>query len=401
MLKKTLYGVGIFLFMCLNSAQSLQRLPQARAEEVGMSSQRLARLDGIIQDALEQKHFPGAVVMVGRQGRIVWRKAYGDRQWIPERRPMQLSLLFDLASLTKPLATTTSIMLLVEQGKIRLWDKVTDFFPEFVPYIDETGEPGEDVRLWHLLTHTSGLRPYIPNPEIEENVGIPCTLESLVKYIGATEKLNPPGEEFHYSDLGFILLGYVVEKVSEESLADYAARHVFAPLKMDHTFFKPSVEDRSLCVPTEKVEDQLLQGVVHDPRARLLGGVAGHAGLFSNADDLAVFAQMLLNKGEFQGVRLLSPLTVERMTEIQTQVAYAGRGLGWDLDSDYSTNGGDLFGPASFGHTGYTGTSFWVDPETESFVIFLTNRVHPDDSGEVATWRSRVANVVAAAIIDK
>jgi CubicO group peptidase (beta-lactamase class C family) len=292
-------------------------------------------------------------------------------------------------------------MILVEQGKLRLWDKVTDFVPELSPYISETGEPEEAARLWHLLTHTSGLRPYIPNPEIEEKVGIPCTLEALVEYIGTTEKMNPAGEEFHYSDLGFILLGYIVEQVSGQSLADYAAQHVFAPLKMEHTFFKPPEEALASCVPTEEVEGHLLQGIVHDPRARLLGGVAGHAGLFSNADDLTVFAQMLLNRGEFQGIRLLAPLTVERMTEIRSRVAYAGRGLGWDMNSDYSTNGGDLFGHDSFGHTGYTGTSFWVDPETETFVIFLTNRVHPDDTGDVATWRSRIANVVAAAIIKK
>jgi CubicO group peptidase (beta-lactamase class C family) len=148
------------------------------------------------------------------------------------------------------------------------------------------------------------------------------------------------------------------------------------------------------------LEGHALQGVVHDPRARILGGVAGHAGLFSTADDLAVFAQMLLNRGEFGGIRILSPLSVARMSEVYPPAAFSGRGLGWDLDSDFSTNGGDLFGPVSFGHTGYTGTSLWVDPETQAFVIFLTNRVHPDDTGEVATWRSRVANVVAAAVRD-
>jgi CubicO group peptidase (beta-lactamase class C family) len=401
MSKKAFLIFGILLFILPPRLLSLQRLPEAHAEDVGMSSQRLARLDDVIQEALEEKHFPGAVLVVGRRGRIVWRKAYGDRQWLPQRRPMELSLVFDLASLTKPIATTTSILLLVERGKIRLWDKVEDFVPRMTPYVSESGEPEEEMRLWHLLTHTSGLRPYFPNPEIKAHIGIPCALEDLVGMIATSEKLAPPGEDFVYSDLGFILLGHIVEEVSGESLAEFAFQNVFSYLKMDSTTFSPPAGLKTRCVPTEKVEGRLLQGVVHDPRARLLGGVAGHAGLFSCADDLSVFAQMLLNKGEYQGVRLLAPLTVERMTEIHGRVAFSGRGLGWDLDSGYSTNGGDLFGPHAFGHTGYTGTSFWIDPETETFVIFLTNRVHPDDTGEVATWRSRVANVVAAAILEK
>lgn len=401
MLKNAVIITWIFLFVLPAWLPSLQRLRVARAEEVGMSSQRLARLDDVIQKALDEKQFPGAVLVVGRRGRIVWRKAYGHRQWVPQQRPMDLSLVFDLASLTKPIATTTSVLLLVERGQIRLWDTVEEFVPQLTPFISESGEPGEEMRLWHLLTHTSGLRPYFPNPEIEAHIGIPCTLEDLVRFIADSEKLSPPGEEFLYSDLGFILLGYIVERVSGQSLAEFAAQNIFSPLGMGSTVFNPSDDLKARCVPTEMVEGSVLQGVVHDPRARLVGGVAGHAGLFSSADDLSVFAQMLLNGGEFQGVRLLAPLTVERMTEIQGRVAFAGRGLGWDLDSGYSTNGGDLFGPDSFGHTGYTGTSFWVDPETESFVIFLTNRVHPDDNGEIATWRSRVANVVAAAILDK
>jgi CubicO group peptidase (beta-lactamase class C family) len=170
---------------------------------------------------------------------------------------------------------------------------------------------------------------------------------------------------------------------------------------MGDTGFNPPAGLLSRCVPTEAVDGTPLCGIVHDPRARLLGGVAGHAGLFSSADDLSVFAQMLLDKGAFGDTRILSLLSVDRMTEVYPRAAFAGRGLGWDLDSDFSTNGGDLFGPASFGHTGYTGTSFWVDPATQTFVIFLTNRVHPDDTGEVATWRSRVANVVAASILKR
>jgi CubicO group peptidase (beta-lactamase class C family) len=289
-------------------------------------------------------------------------------------------------------------MLLLEQGRLRLWDKVSDFIPGFRPFLDEEGKKGEDIRIWHLLTHTSGLLPFLRNEEIEESLGIPCALTDMVSYIADLEKLFAAGEKFLYSDLDFITLGFIVESVSGQTLAEFCRDHIFTPLKMEHTLFNPPESLHARCVPTEVVDGELLRGVVHDPRARLLGGVAGHAGLFSTADDLSVFAQMLLGGGEFGGVRILSPLSVARMTEVYPHAAFAGRGLGWDLDSDFSTNSGDLFGPASYGHTGYTGTSLWVDPETRTFVIFLTNRVHPDDTGDVATWRSRVANVVAAAI---
>jgi len=365
-----------------------------------MSRDQLGLLDAIMAEALGERDFPGAVILVGRKGRLVFRKAYGLSQWDPEARPMRVDMLFDLASITKPVATTTAVMILLEQGKLRLWDRVSDFMPGFEPFRDEEGRGGEPIRIWHLLTHTSGLRPILPNTEIEQFLGIPCALADMVRYIGRLDKLFPAGADFLYSDLDFIILGFIVEAVSGRGLADFCREHIFAPLNMTDTGFIPPEDLRSRCVPTEVLDGGPLRGIVHDPRARLLGGVAGHAGLFSTADDLSVYAQMILNRGEFEGVRILSPLSVDRMTEVYPRAAFAGRGLGWDLDSDFSTNGGDLFGPASFGHTGYTGTSLWIDPETGTFVVFLTNRVHPDDSGEVATWRSRVANVVAAAIRD-
>jgi len=357
----TLKATACTLLLCLFLVPEAraQRLPEAEPEEVGMSRVQLGLLDRVMAEALQKRDFPGAVIMVGRKGKIVFRKAYGLSQWVPDEHPMRVDMLFDLASITKPVATTTAVMILLEQGKLRLWDSVSDFVPDFEPFRDEEGRRGDPIRVWHLLT-----------------------------------------QEFLYSDLDFITLGFIVETVSGRGLADFCREHIFAPLKMEDTGFNPPENLRSRCVPTEVLDGEALQGVVHDPRARLLGGVAGHAGLFSTADDLSVFAQMLLDRGEFAGVRILSPLSVDRMIEVYPRAAFAGRALGWDLDSDFSTNGGDLFGPASFGHTGYTGTSFWVDPETRTFVIFLTNRVHPDDTGEAATWRSRVANVVAAAIRD-
>jgi CubicO group peptidase (beta-lactamase class C family) len=387
----------LFYLYCVGTLPA-QRLPEAEPAAVGMSHTQLERLDQVMAEALEKRAFPGAVIVVGREGKIVFRKAYGASQWLPDLRPMQVDMVFDMASLTKPMATTTAVMLLLEQGRLRLWDKVSDFIPGFRPFLDEEGKKGEDIRIWHLLTHTSGLLPFLRNEEIEESLGIPCALTDMVSYIADLEKLFAAGEKFLYSDLDFITLGFIVESVSGQTLAEFCRDHIFTPLKMEHTLFNPPESLHARCVPTEVVDGELLRGVVHDPRARLLGGVAGHAGLFSTADDLSVFAQMLLGGGEFGGVRILSPLSVARMTEVYPHAAFAGRGLGWDLDSDFSTNSGDLFGPASYGHTGYTGTSLWVDPETRTFVIFLTNRVHPDDTGDVATWRSRVANVVAAAI---
>jgi len=298
-------------------------------------------------------------------------------------------------------------MILAEQGKLSIYEKVKDYVPEFTPYVPEKADPNEkvkpaeDARLWHLLTHTSGLPGYTPADEVEKKYGRPCPVDTLVIEIGQLKKEVPPGEKFTYSCLGYITLAYIVKKITGKTIAEFAEQNIFRPLRMRHTFYNPAPKFLSLCVPTQVYEEKPLIGIVHDPLARLQGGVSGNAGLFSTADDLAVFGQMLLGKGEFKGVRILSPLTVERMTTVYPKAAFAGRGLGWDLSSAYASSAGDIFGPRSYGHTGYTGTSMWVDPETETIVIFLTNRVHPDDKGEIVIKRCRVANVVAGAIIKK
>lgn len=387
-----------FFMLSFQLSTLAQPLPYARPEQVGMSAERLQLLPQIIRAAIERKDFPGACLLIARQGKIVFREAFGDCQWIPERRPMQTDMIFDLASITKPIATATSIMILVEQGKIRLWDRVKDFVPEFEPYVGSDGSVSEPARIWHLLTHTSGLPPYANAREVAEKYGTPCPTDSLVKFIATLKKLAPAGKEFHYSCLGFITLAHIVQKITGQTIAAFSEQHIFKPLKMEHTCYTPPERFLPRCVPTEVIEGKPLIGVVHDPLARLQGGISGNAGLFSTMDDLAIFAQMMLNQGEFNGVRILSPLTVARMTEAYPDVAFAGRGLGWDLNSGYSTNGGDLFGPRAYGHTGYTGTSIWIDPETQTMVIFLTNRVHPNDKGEIISMRSRVANIVASAI---
>lgn len=399
--KSGYFLIGFLIILCFQSALAQLRLPSARPEEVGMDSRRLMILDELINQALNRRDFPGAVLLVTRHGKIVWRKAYGRSQLVPEPQPMKVDMIFDLASITKPVATATSIMILVEQGKIRLWDKVKTYIPDFVPYIEEKGLPGEDARLFHLLTHTSGLPPYTDPQEVAKKYGNPCPTELLVKHIAGIRKEFPPGKVFVYSCLNYITLAQIVKIVSGEDIAEFSQKHIFKPLGMTSTFFNPPDEVKPRCVPTEVINGQPLRGVVHDPLARLQGGISGNAGLFSTADDLAIFAQMMLNKGEFKGIRILSPLTVERMTEIFPRLNFSGRGLGWDLDSDYATVRGDLFGYSSYGHSGYTGTSIWIDPETDSAVIFLTNRVHPDDKGEIIAMRSKVANVVAASIIKK
>ncbi|MDZ7413179.1 MAG: beta-lactamase family protein [candidate division KSB1 bacterium] len=387
------------LVLCVFSASGVfAGLPRGRPEQVGMSAAQLALADSLVLQAIRNQEIPGAVLLVMRHGRVVVHKAFGNCQLVPVPRPMSEDMIFDLASITKPVATATSVMILVEQGKLRLEDKVKLFVPSFTPYIDEHGASGEDACIWHLLTHTSGLPPYTNADSVAKRYGSPCRTDSLVAYISRLKKLNPPGKAFHYSCLGFITLAHIVHKVSGHPLDEFARTHIFEPLGMRSTTFCPDSTLLPRVVPTEVVQGAPLCGVVHDPLARLQGGVSGNAGLFSSAEDLAVFAQMMLSEGEYGGRRILSPLAVRLMTSVYPKVAEMGRGLGWDVRSVYASNAGDLF-PGGYGHTGYTGTSIWIDPTTDTVVILLTNRVHPKDVGSVVRLRSLVANVVAGAIV--
>jgi CubicO group peptidase (beta-lactamase class C family) len=392
---------GLVAILALSWACGRRALPTSGANDVGMSAERLGRVEGIITDAIARKEMPGAVLLVARKGKVVLRQAFGDSQRIPEPKRMTADMIFDLASVTKPVATATSIMILAERGKLSLWDRVKVHLPEFVPYADYWGQAGDDARIWHLLTHTSGLPPYTNADDAAKALGNPCRTEDLVKYIAQLPKTNPPGKEFHYSCLGYITMAHIVQKVTGQTIADFAAENIFKPLGMKNTFYRPAQKYLSRCVPTQVIDGKPLIGIVHDPLARLQGGISGNAGLFSTADDLSVFAQMILNNGEWKGERILSPLAVERMTEVYPRAEFSGRGLGWDISSDYASNGGDLFGERSFGHSGYTGTSVWIDAETATVVILLTNSVHPDDKGQAVPLRSRVANVVAGSILKK
>ena len=356
-----------------------------------------ARVDEIVQAGIAAKAAPGAVVLIGRGDQTIYEKAYGTRATVPSTEPMTLDTVFDLASLTKVVATTTAVMTLVEQGRVRLNDPVASFVPGF----DRYGKAGITVR--HLLTHVSGLRPDV---DLHPWTGYDAALALAIDEVPTAA----PGEQFVYSDINFFLLGDIVSRVTGESLDKYLTRVVFGPLGLRDTGFLPAKTLLPRIAPTERCAEQdawpckrpdaaPLRGVVHDPTARRMGGVAGHAGLFSTAHDLQRFARMLINGGELDGVRILSPATVARMITPVTLPANAGtRGLGWDIDTSFSSNRGDLFPIGSYGHTGFTGTSLWIDPASKSYVIFLSSRLHPDGVGDVGVLRSRIATVAAAVI---
>jgi uncharacterized protein YbbC (DUF1343 family) len=346
-----------------------------------------AALDRVIEQAIEQGRMPGAVLLVGHEGKVVYRKAYGQRALVPRTEAMTLDTIFDCASLTKVVATTSSLMKLFEQGRFRLNDKVTDYIPDF-----QGGT--SDITLRQLFTHFSGLQPDVP-------LAPPWTGYDTGIKLACTFKVGgPPGVRYVYSDINFILLGELVHRLSGQMLNDYARENIFLPIGMKETMFLPPASLIPRIAPTERWPVKTgppLRGVVHDPTARNMGGVAGHAGLFSTADDLARFCQMMLNGGELDGVRLFSPLTVAKFTEPQTPPDQPIlRGLGWDIDSPHSGNRGELFPIGSYGHTGFTGTSVWIDPLTQTYVILLANSVHPDLRPALTPVRAKVATIVAA-----
>jgi uncharacterized protein YbbC (DUF1343 family)/CubicO group peptidase (beta-lactamase class C family) len=380
-------------------------LPLVPPAKVSVAADRLAFIDAAVNDAIGRKELPGAVVLVARRGGVVWRKAYGSRALLPRRETMTADTIFDLASLTKVVATATSIMILVERGKVRLSDPVSRFIPEL------KGEGREKLTVEHLLTHRSG---YAPDFDLSEQWS---GYEEMLKRLYSEPLRSAPGARFVYSDINFITLGEIVRRASGQTLDEFARKNIYEPLGMRDTGFRPRAVLLPRIAPTENVRgvksylggvgaagpdgERMLRGEVHDPTANRMGGVAGHAGLFSTADDLAIFCQMIMNGGEYAGARVLSPLGVAEMTRPRQVTEDGGaRGLGWDVNTTFSTNRGDLFPAGSFGHTGFTGTSIWIDPASETFVVFLSNRVHPDGKGDVGPLRARVANVVAGAVTD-
>jgi uncharacterized protein YbbC (DUF1343 family)/CubicO group peptidase (beta-lactamase class C family) len=370
------------------SSKAAQR-PGTAGTAAGTGGARLSAIAPAINLAIRDHKMPGAVVVIGHGGRIVYRRAFGSRALEPKRLPMRLDTIFDLASLTKVIATTTAIMQLMEQGKLRLEDPLANYWPEF-------GANGKDViTVRELMTHYSGLPPDLQLEPAWSGY------QTAMRMIEQAAPIVPPGTRFIYSDVNYESLGELVRRLSGQTLDEYAAQHIFNPLGMRHTRFLPPATWRSLIAPTQHengASGPILLGTVHDPTARAMGGVAGHAGLFSSADDIAIFVQTLLNGGRHGGVRILSAESVDKMTTPQTLPGkMAVRGLGWDIDTAFSSNRGDLFPVGSFGHTGFTGTSLWIDPFSNTYVILFTNAVHPSGEGNVIALRSEVANIAAAA----
>lgn len=359
---------------------------QESPEEAGFDEKRLERLAVLLEQAVAAGEMPGAVALVANRQSVVFHRAFGHAQVVPRAEPMRPDTLFDLASLTKVVATAPAILLLVEAGAVRLQDRVVEFIPEF------TGEDKDEVDLRHLLTHCSGLPAWKPFYEQE------TTPEERFAAICATPLEHPVGRCFQYSDIGFILLGEVVRRVSGLRLDEFTQRHLFAPLGMSDTCFCPPASWAARCAATELRGGAPLRGQVHDENAAALGGAAGHAGLFSTASDLARYCQMLLNDGELEGTRVLSPLSVRAMLAPQSTCLGSARGFGFDLHSAYASIRGDLLPTGSAGHSGFTGTSLWIDRDLGLAVLLLTNVVHPTRERTARRLRSRVSNVVAAAL---
>ena len=342
---------------------------------------RFSVLDTIVNNAIAQEQIPGAVLTVGHDGQVVYRKAYGSRAIVPRREAMTLTTIFDCASLTKVIATTTAVMQLWERGKFRMADPVAKYLPEFA----QNGK--QDITIRQLLVHYSGLAPDLDLTKPFSGK------EATYRMAFAETPERAPGSWFVYSDINFEVLGALVERLSGESLDEYCQKHIFTPLGMKETRYLPPRSWVSRTAPTEEDENHhMLRGVVHDPTARRMGGVAGHAGLFSTADDLAKFAQALLDGGH--GV--LTAATIAKMTSPQQPATGTSvRGFGWDIDSPFSTNRGELLPVGSFGHTGFTGVSLWIDPTTRTYIVLMTNAVHMGEKGSAVSLRTKVATAVA------
>ena len=389
----------VFSFILCACNSRAQQLARVSPESVGMSSKHLKYADEIIEKAISDNEIPGAVLGVVKNGKMAYLKAYGNKQVFPRTEKMDVNTVFDLASVTKPIATATSAMILIERGQLRLFDKVNLFIPNFQGWKTPEGKT-IDIRVVDLLTHTSGLPPYASVEMLKKQFGAPNP-SGLINYIATCKRDFEPQTDMQYSCLNYIALQRIIETITKQSLKDFVKKNIFDVLGMQHTDFQPKGETLARVAPTEKQKDgTVLRGIVHDPLARVMnGGISGNAGLFSDVNDLAIFAAALQNSGEWNGKRILSPLSVKAMRTVPRHVTQFGRTLGWDIFSPYASNSGDLLSPNTYGHTGYTGTSLVMDPDNKLTVILLTNRVHPDDRGGVIRLRALVANAVAGSIM--
>ncbi len=366
-------------------------LPRSTPQDTGIDASQLNTIDEVVRQAIADGKMPGAVVTIGHRGAIVFQRAYGHRQISPESLAMHTDTVFDLASLTKPIATATSIMRLVDLGMIQLSDAVSEHLPEFAV------EEKQDVTIEQLLLHVGGLIP--DNAMADYRDGAEVARSNFLKL-----KLNyKPGTRFRYSDVGFQVLGELIKAKTGKSVAEFGEEAIFRPLGMRQTGFLPRKALRNRAAATQQREGRWMIGEVHDPRAYVMDGVAGHAGLFSTADDLAIYAQMMLQQGRFGEATILQPETVRRMTAAyevpgNTSGTPWTRGLGWDKRSPYSSNRGETMTDDAYGHGGFTGTAIWIDPGLDLFVIFLSNRVHPDGKGLVNPLAGEIGTIAANAV---
>jgi uncharacterized protein YbbC (DUF1343 family) len=383
---------SLLLWLCcasvLNAQQertpALELIPRLSCSET---------IQGLVETAIQEKKMPGCVICFGRHDRILHLSAYGNRALEPVTEPMTVDTVFDMASITKPVATGSSIMKLVEIGKLRINDKVVDILPEF------SSKEKDKLTVLDLLVHRSGLIPDNALADYQNGV------EKSWDRICDLPLTAPIGTAFKYSDVNFIVLGKIVEKLSGQDLNAFSRKNIFEPIGMQESGFLPGENLRKRAAPTEQRDGSWIQGEVHDPRAHLMNGVAGHAGLFSTAKDMALYAQMFLRMGKAvkadgSSVQVFAPTTLQLMSQ-GVPVPGGIRGLSWDKRTGFSTNKGDLLSESAVGHGGFTGTVLWMDPAQDLFFVFLSNRVHPNGKGLVNPLAGKILNVIASSLAEK
>ena len=392
MFKRTLKSVSylliiqIFLMKMVFAGYPVGSQASFVYENESVNSKYLYRIGNVIQKSIEKKYYPGAVILVGYENKIIYQGIFGNQSLYPQVLPMKATTIFDIASLTKVVATTPAVMQLVEQGKLNLDAPVTTYWPEFGRYDKKS------ITVRQLLTHTSGLPAVLPKAAAEYEWQGKSIALSQIRDLEIKIK---PGSKYIYSDLNFIVLGFLVEKISGQSLDQYVSDNVFKKLGMQHTFYLPSEDLKNDIAPTEIIKGELIQGRVHDPLAFAIGGVAGNAGLFSTAQDLAIYASYLLTLGKNAKETILKPETIELMTQNQLATeTKAQRGLGFNIDPF------DMKIKSSYGHTGWTGTSLWVEPNKKVWVVFLTSRTHPNPTpkNQVIKDRAIIADLAVKSI---
>lgn len=370
------------------------KLPIVDSQSAGFDSSKLSRIPTIVEAAISKGDFPGCVICFGHQNQIAYLKAFGDRQVEPVQQDMTTDTVFDMASITKPVATATSVMILVDRGQVQLSDHIADYFPAF-------GCRGKEaITVRHLLIHQSGL---IPDNALADYRDGPNKAWQNICGLGLVCDV---GTQFKYSDVNFIVLAKLVQKISGKDVHQFSQQSIFRPLGMTETGYVPDKPLRDRAAATEQRNGAWIQGQVHDPRAFRLDGIAGHAGLFSTASDMAVYSSMMLGQGSLSGdvradgqpVKILSESAWQQMTKVHV-VSSGQRGLGWDKQTGYSSNKGNRLSDAAFGHGGFTGTVLWIDPEQDLYFVFLSSRLHPDGKGQVNRLAGQILDIVVDGMI--